>query len=43
LTQRINDSLISSYLDQLLSVHWLRPETALWRVFDNFSLLEKQA
>jgi SAM-dependent methyltransferase len=34
MTQIINDSLISSYLDQLLSVHWLRPETALWRVFD---------
>jgi SAM-dependent methyltransferase len=25
---------ISNYLQQLLSLHWLRPETALWRVFD---------
>lgn len=25
---------IPTYLKQLLSLHWLRPETALWRVFD---------
>jgi SAM-dependent methyltransferase len=25
---------ISTCLQQLLSIHWLRPETALWRVFD---------
>jgi SAM-dependent methyltransferase len=24
----------SRYLRELLSIHWLRPETALWRVFD---------
>jgi SAM-dependent methyltransferase len=27
-------SLITRYLSQLLSIHWLRPETALWRTFD---------
>jgi len=26
--------LTIEYLEQLLSVHWLRPETALWRIFD---------
>lgn len=25
---------MNSYLDQLLRLHWLRPETALWRTFD---------
>jgi len=25
---------IAGYLQQLLSIHWLRPETALWRTFD---------
>lgn len=29
-----------SYLDQLLRIHWLRPETALWRTFDCL-LMEK--
>ena len=28
------------YLDQLLHIHWLRPETALWRTFDCL-LMEK--
>ena len=28
------------YLDQLLNIHWLRPETALWRIFDCL-LMEK--
>jgi SAM-dependent methyltransferase len=26
--------LTTQYLGQLLSIHWLRPETALWRTFD---------
>jgi len=25
---------LNSYLSQLLQIHWLRPETALWRTFD---------
>ena len=25
---------VEQYLRQLLSIHWLRPETALWRTFD---------
>lgn len=25
---------LGEYLKQLLAIHWLRPETALWRVFD---------
>jgi len=40
--------LVKRYLRQLLSIHWLRPETALWRTFDcllmhNFSFGEKTA
>jgi len=31
---------INAYLTQLLKVHWLRPETALWRCFDCL-LMEK--
>lgn len=31
---------IDSYLNQLLKIHWLRPETALWRIFDCL-LMEK--
>lgn len=31
---------LNSYLDQLLNIHWLRPETALWRSFDCL-LMEK--
>lgn len=31
---------VNSYLDQLLNIHWLRPETALWRTFDCM-LMEK--
>lgn len=31
---------VNSYLDQLLNIHWLRPETALWRTFDCL-LMEK--
>jgi SAM-dependent methyltransferase len=26
--------LVNQYLRQLLSIHWLRPENALWRTFD---------
>ena len=25
---------VGKYLQQLLEIHWLRPETALWRAFD---------
>lgn len=31
---------MNSYLNQLLKIHWLRPETALWRSFDCM-LMEK--
>ena len=31
---------MNSYLKQLLQIHWLRPETALWRSFDCL-LMEK--
>jgi len=31
---------MNSYLSQLLQIHWLRPETALWRTFDCL-LMEK--
>lgn len=31
---------MKSYLEQLLRIHWLRPETALWRTFDCL-LMEK--
>lgn len=31
---------VNSYLSQLLEIHWLRPETALWRTFDCL-LMEK--
>jgi SAM-dependent methyltransferase len=31
---------MNSYLSQLLQIHWLRPETALWRTFDCM-LMEK--
>lgn len=31
---------VGSYLEQFLSLHWLRPETALWRTFDCL-LMEK--
>ena len=31
---------MNSYLDQLLKIHWLRPETAVWRTFDCL-LMEK--
>lgn len=31
---------VNSYLNQLLQIHWLRPETALWRSFDCL-LMEK--
>ncbi|HLP97553.1 MAG TPA: methyltransferase domain-containing protein [Sideroxyarcus sp.] len=31
---------INNYLTQLLQIHWLRPETALWRTFDCL-LMEK--
>jgi hypothetical protein len=28
------DAKMNQYLSQLLKIHWLRPETALWRTFD---------
>lgn len=31
---------VNSYLSRLLNIHWLRPETALWRTFDCL-LMEK--
>jgi SAM-dependent methyltransferase len=31
---------IEQYLEQLLEIHWLRPETALWRTFDSLLLEE---
>lgn len=33
---------VERYLNQLLEIHWLRPETALWRTFDCL-LMEKYA
>jgi len=33
---------VEKYLDQLLAIYWLRPETALWRTFDCL-LMEKYA
>ena len=33
---------LRGYLEQLLKIHWLRPETALWRTFDCL-LMEKYA